>query len=228
MINALIDVDFSVLAGEPVGIVGESGSGKSALLRILAGLDQPSTGDAVVAGSPIAGAKAADLVSLRRDLQIVFQDPMGSLDPRMKIADIGDDIVAELMPVPSPGMGARERAAAVEAMLSLVGMEADSAGRYPHQFSGGQRQRVSIPWALVNRPSILLADEPLSALDVSVRARVLNLLAEKVREYSLTLLMVSRDFSVVRHPCDRVIVVRDERIVESGDTKQVYNHPAHP
>ncbi|MDO5743663.1 MAG: ABC transporter ATP-binding protein [Micrococcaceae bacterium] len=223
-INALIDADFSVMAGERVGIVGESGSGKSTLLRILAGLDQPSTGDAVVAGTPIAGAKEADLVSLRRELQIVFQDPMGSLDPRMKVADI----VAEPLLVPGLGLDARERAAAVEAMLLRVGLEADSAGRFPHQFSGGQRQRISIARALVNRPGILLADEPVSALDVSVRAQVLNLIAEMVQEYSLTLLMVSHDLAVVRHLCDRVIVMKDGRIVEAGDTEQVYNHPAHP
>ncbi|MGB9034461.1 MAG: ABC transporter ATP-binding protein, partial [Paeniglutamicibacter sp.] len=224
VVKALDGVGFSIAAGERVGIVGESGSGKTTLLRILAGLDAPSTGSAVVAGTEVAGAKEADLVPLRRELQIVFQDPMGSLDPRMKVADI----IAEPLLVPGRKLDARGREAAVHKMLGLVGLDADSATRYPHQFSGGQRQRISIARALVNRPSILVADEPVSALDVSVRAQVLNLLADLVDKYALTLLMVSHDLSVVRHLCDRVIVMKDGRIVETGDTEQIYNNPAHP
>ena len=224
VVKALDGVGFSISAGERVGIVGESGSGKSTLLRILAGLDAPSTGSAVVAGTEVAGASEADLAPLRRQLQIVFQDPMGSLDPRMRVADI----IAEPLLVPGRTLDARGREAAVHEMLGLVGLDADSATRYPHQFSGGQRQRISIARALVNRPSILVADEPVSALDVSVRAQVLNLIADLVDEYALTLLMVSHDLSVVRHLCDRVIVMKDGRIVETGDTEQIYNNPAHP
>ena len=224
VVNALSEVSFSIAAGERVGIVGESGSGKSTLLRILAGLDAPSTGSAVVAGTEIAGAREADLAPLRRQLQIVFQDPMGSLDPRMKVVDI----IAEPLLVPGHRLDARGREAAAHKMLGLVGLEPESATRYPHQFSGGQRQRISIARALVNRPSILVADEPVSALDVSVRAQVLNLIADLVDEYALTLLMVSHDLSVVRHLCERVIVMKDGRIVESGDTEQIYNNPAHP
>ncbi|RAX48607.1 ABC transporter ATP-binding protein [Arthrobacter sp. AQ5-05] len=224
VVKALDDVSFSIAAGERVGIVGESGSGKSTLLRILAGLDAPSTGSAVVAGTEVAGAREADLAPLRRQLQIVFQDPMGSLDPRMKVSDI----IAEPLLVPGQKLDARGREAAVHQMLGLVGLEPESASRYPHQFSGGQRQRISIARALVNRPSILVADEPVSALDVSVRAQVLNLIADLVDEYALTLLMVSHDLSVVRHLCERVIVMKDGRIVESGDTEQIYNDPVHP
>jgi peptide/nickel transport system ATP-binding protein len=224
VVNALADVSFTVAPGQRVGIVGESGSGKSTLLRILAGLDQPTTGQATVAGTPIAGAREADLVSLRSALQIVFQDPLGSLDPRMRVADI----IAEPLLVPGRKLDSAGRLAEVHRMLSLVGLEAESAHRYPHQFSGGQRQRISIARALVNRPRILVADEPVSALDVSVRAQVLNLIADLVDEYALTLLLVSHDLSVVRHLCERVIVMKDGRIVESGDTEQIYNNPAHP
>ncbi|WP_411734762.1 dipeptide ABC transporter ATP-binding protein [Paeniglutamicibacter sp.] len=224
VVNALADVSFTVAPGDRVGIVGESGSGKSTLLRILAGLDQPTTGQATVAGTSIAGAREADLAPLRSALQIVFQDPMGSLDPRMKVADI----IAEPLLVPGRKLDAAGRLAEVHRMLGLVGLEAESAHRYPHQFSGGQRQRISIARALVNRPRILVADEPVSALDVSVRAQVLNLIADLVDEYALTLLLVSHDLSVVRHLCERVIVMKDGRIVESGDTEQIYNNPAHP
>ncbi|ASN40328.1 glutathione ABC transporter ATP-binding protein [Arthrobacter sp. 7749] len=224
VVHALANIDFTVAPGERVGIVGESGSGKSTLLRILAGLDTPTGGDAVVAGTSIAGAREADLSALRSELQIIFQDPLGSLDPRMRVADI----VAEPLLVPGQSLDAAARRATVLKMLNSVGLEPDSANRYPHQFSGGQRQRISIARALVNRPRILVADEPVSALDVSVRAQVLNLIADLVDEYALTLLLVSHDLSVIRHLCQRVIVMKDGRIVEAGDTEQIYINPAHP
>ncbi|QXQ10989.1 ABC transporter ATP-binding protein [Paeniglutamicibacter sp. Y32M11] len=224
VVHALANIDFTVAPGERVGIVGESGSGKSTLLRILAGLDTPTGGDAIVAGTSIAGAREADLSALRSELQIIFQDPLGSLDPRMRVADI----VAEPLLVPGQRLDAAARRATVLKLLNAVGLEPDSANRYPHQFSGGQRQRISIARALVNRPRILVADEPVSALDVSVRAQVLNLIADLVDEYALTLLLVSHDLSVIRHLCQRVIVMKDGRIVEAGDTEQIYNNPAHP
>lgn len=224
IIEALADINFTVAAGDRVGIVGESGSGKSTLLRILAGLDAPSRGSVVVAGTEIAGAKEADLRLVHKELQVVFQDPLGSLNPRMRVADIS----AEPLLTPGQRLAARTRSQRVQQMLSSVGLEPESALCYPHQFSGGQRQRISIARALVNRPRILLADEPVSALDVSVRAQVLNLLADMVDEYALTLLLVSHDLSVVRHLCERVIVMKDGRIVEAGDTEQIYTNPAHP
>lgn len=223
-VNALDDVSFTVRSGERLGIVGESGSGKSTLLRILAGLDQPTSGSAIVAGTQVSGANEPQLVDLRRELQIIFQDPMGSLDPRMRVREI----VAEPLLVPGTGMNAVEREATVARMLEAVGLEPESGNRYPHQFSGGQRQRISIARALVNRPRILVADEPVSALDVSVRAQVLNLLADLVDEYALTLLFVSHDLAVVRHLCDKVIVMKDGKIVEAGDTEQIYMRPTHP
>lgn len=219
-VHALRGIDLDVAAGERFGIVGESGCGKSTLLRILAGLDHPTTGSVRIDGEEIAGVPERRLRGLRRTLQLVFQDPMSSLDPRMRVRDI----VAE--PLVAQGIGDR-RARVVEA-LREVGLGPEAVDRYPHQFSGGQRQRISIARALVTRPRILLADEPVSALDVSVRAQVLNLLADLVEELSLTLVLVSHDLSVVRHVCDRVAVMYDGLVVETGPTEQVYTDPQHP
>jgi ABC-type microcin C transport system duplicated ATPase subunit YejF len=158
---------------------------------------------------------------MRRDLQIVFQDPFASLDPRMSVADI----IGE--PLQSQGASRSERLARAEELIEAVGLDRDSLTRFPHQFSGGQRQRISIARALVTRPRILVADEPVSALDVSVRAQVLNLLADLVDEYSLTLVFVSHDLGVVRHLCSDVAVMRSGEIVEQGTTDQVYDDPAH-
>ncbi|MGL3806399.1 dipeptide ABC transporter ATP-binding protein [Paeniglutamicibacter sp. R2-26] len=223
-VRALRDVSFTVAAGERLGIVGESGSGKSTLLRILAGLDQPTSGSATVAGTTVAGATERQLAGLRRQLQVVFQDPMGSLDPRMRVRDI----VAEPLLVPGQALDARQRAAKVAGLLEAVGLDPEAADRYPHQFSGGQRQRISIARALVCKPRVLVADEPVSALDVSVRAQVLNLLADLVDDYALTLVFVSHDLAVVRHLCDSVLVMKDGEIVESGRTEDIYGNPQHP
>ncbi|MEG0448196.1 MAG: ATP-binding cassette domain-containing protein, partial [Comamonas sp.] len=198
--------------------------GKSTLLRILAGLDQPTSGSATVAGTTVAGATERQLAGLRRQLQVVFQDPMGSLDPRMRVREI----VAEPLLVPGQALDARRRAAKVAGMLEAVGLDPEAADRYPHQFSGGQRQRISIARALVCRPRVLVADEPVSALDVSVRAQVLNLLADLVDDYALTLVFVSHDLAVVRHLCDSVLVMKDGEIVESGRTEDIYGNPQHP
>ncbi|MGF9660446.1 ABC transporter ATP-binding protein [Arthrobacter crystallopoietes] len=222
-VQALRGISFDVATGQRFGVVGESGSGKSTLLRILAGLDQPTSGSVRVAGNEVAGAKESELAELRRQLQIVFQDPMGSLNPRMKV----QDIVAE--PLLAPGQkvdSARQRRLVAE-MLGAVGLPADSADRFPHQFSGGQRQRISIARALICQPRVLVADEPVSALDVSVRAQVLNLLSDLVDEYQLTLVFVSHDLGVVRYICDNVVVMNRGQIVESGSTEQIYEAPGH-
>ncbi|GAA4374481.1 dipeptide ABC transporter ATP-binding protein [Paeniglutamicibacter cryotolerans] len=223
-VHALQAANFTVLPGERLGVVGESGSGKSTLLRILAGLDQPTSGSAVVAGNEVAGAKESELVQLRQELQIVFQDPMGSLNPRMKVLDI----VTEPLLVPGRNENAAQRRVMAQDMLEAVGLGADTLDRYPHQFSGGQRQRISIARALICRPRVLVADEPVSALDVSVRAQVLNLLADLVDAYQLTLVFVSHDLAVVRHLCDKVVVMQSGVIVEAGDTETVYTNPQHP
>ena len=218
-VTALGGIDFTVASGARLGIVGESGSGKSTLLNILSGLDRPTTGHVRVGDIRVEAASSQALRRLRENLQIVFQDPFASLDPRMRIADI----VAE--PLIAAGVDKDERTARVEEMIAAVDLDADSLRRYPHQFSGGQRQRISIARALVTRPQILVADEPVSALDVSVRAQVLNLLTDLVDDYALTLLFVSHDLGVVRHLCSEVIVMKDGRIVESGATEDIYANP---
>ena len=223
-VHALTGISFEVPRGGRLGVVGESGSGKSTLLRILAGLDQPTSGSAVVAGNEVAGAKEAQLRELRQQLQIVFQDPMGSLDPRMTV----EQIISEPLLVRGRSETAADRSRMVAEMLEAVGLPASAASRYPHEFSGGQRQRISIARALICRPAVVVADEPVSALDVSVRAQVLNLLADLVDEYGLTLVFVSHDLNVVRHLCDSVIVMRSGEIVEAGDTETVYRDPQHP
>ncbi len=220
VVHALRGVGFEVGQGERFGIVGESGCGKSTLLRILAGVDQPTSGSVEVEGFQVAGRTDRQLGPLRERLQLVLQDPMSSLDPRMRV----EDIIAE----PLVAQGHRRQRGRVEELLAAVGLPADTARRYPHQFSGGQRQRISIARALAPGPQILLADEPVSALDVSVRAQVLNLLVDLVESLDLTLVFVSHDLSVVRHLCDRVIVMNEGRIVESGPTSQIYDDPQHP
>jgi peptide/nickel transport system ATP-binding protein len=220
VVQALAGVDLDIARGERFGIVGESGSGKTTLLRIIAALDRPTAGRVVVDGTDITGVPERRLGLLRQRLQVVFQDPMGSLDPRMRVRDIiAEPLVAQRLD------GREER---VRELLEAVGLPAEAGRRYPHQFSGGQRQRISIARALAPKPHILLADEPVSALDVSVRAQVLNLLADLVAELGLTLVFVSHDLSVVRHVCDRVAVMRAGQVVETAGVEQLYEAPEHP
>lgn len=219
-VHALRGLDFDVARGERFGIVGESGSGKSTLLRILAGLDRATSGSVTVQGTDITRVPERRLGFLREQLQVVFQDPMSSLDPRMRIGDI----VAE----PLVATGRRPTRERVLEVLAAVGMDSAAVDRYPHQFSGGQRQRISIARALAPNPRIILADEPVSALDVSVRAQVLNLLADIVADFSLTLVFISHDLSVVRHVCERVAVMHQGRIVEIGSVEDVYESPQNP
>ncbi|WP_326956423.1 ABC transporter ATP-binding protein [Amycolatopsis sp. NBC_01286] len=214
-VHALRGVSFDVEAGQRFGIVGESGSGKSTLVRLLAALDKPTAGTVSFRGRRIDDLPERKLGFLRSELQIVFQDPMGSLDPRMRVRDI----------ISEP-LGHREPDRVAE-LLAAVGLPEDAAGRYPHQFSGGQRQRISIARALAPNPSVLIADEPVSALDVSVRGQILDLLASLVEQFALTLIFVSHDLGVVRHVCDRVAVMRRGEIVELGDVEQVYDAPQH-
>ncbi len=220
LVEALKGVSFEVARGERFGIVGESGCGKSTLMRLLAGLDQPTSGQVQVEGQTVSGVPESKLGFLRSSLQLVFQDPMGSLDPRMRVRDIiAEPLVAQRLP---------NRRARVAELLDAVGLSPEAADRFPHQFSGGQRQRISIARALAPSPSILLADEPVSALDVSVRAQVLNLITDLVSELGLTLVFVSHDLSVVRHVCERVAVMSEGEIVETGPTQQIFEAPQHP
>ncbi|WP_020015690.1 ABC transporter ATP-binding protein/permease [Promicromonospora sukumoe] len=225
-VQALRGVSLAVQEGQRFGIVGESGSGKSTLLRIVAGLDRATSGRVVTAGVELSPAEPRDLGGLRSALQLVFQDPYGSLDPRMTVGDIVAEPLLNARNVRDGGpRSAAGRRDAVREMLDAVGLPLDAAGRYPHQFSGGQRQRIAIARALVCRPRILVADEPVSALDVSVRRQVLDLLARLADERALTLLLVSHDLGVVRHVCDHVAVMHDGLIVEQGPTGQVYDDP---
>jgi len=220
VVHALRGVNLEVKQGERFGIVGESGCGKSTLLRLIAALDRPTSGQVVVEGTDITTLPERRLRFLRENLQLVFQDPMSSLDPRMRVRDI---IAEPLVVQGHPASGER-----VHELLEAVGLPADAGDRYPHQFSGGQRQRISIARALAPRPRILIADEPVSALDVSVRAQVLNVISDLVDELDLTLIFVSHDLSVVKHVCDRVAVMNAGQIVETGSTTDVYAAPQHP
>ncbi|MFI7419828.1 ATP-binding cassette domain-containing protein [Nonomuraea sp. NPDC049684] len=218
-VHALREVSLTVRRGERFGIVGESGSGKSTLLRLLCGLDRPTGGSVVFDGREITGLPERRLRFLRENLQIVFQDPMSSLDPRMRVRDlVAEPLVALGLPV-----GGR-----VAELLEAVGLPASAADRYPHQFSGGQRQRIAVARALAPRPKVLVADEPVSALDVSVRGQILNLLADLVDELGLTLVFVSHDLSVVRHVCETVAVMSGGEIVETGPVDDVWAAPRHP
>ncbi|MET9341203.1 MULTISPECIES: ABC transporter ATP-binding protein [unclassified Nonomuraea] len=217
-VHALRGVSLDVRRGDRFGIVGESGSGKSTLLRLLCGLDRPTSGSITFEGRQIVGRRERDLRFLRDDLQIVFQDPMSSLDPRMRVRDI----IAE--PLVALGRPVEGR---VAALLEEVGLPASAADRYPHQFSGGQRQRIAIARALAPRPKVLVADEPVSALDVSVRGQILNLLADLIDTHGLTLIFVSHDLSVVRHVCESVAVMHGGTVVERGLVDEVWAAPRH-
>lgn len=216
VIRAVDNVDLDVVRGETFGIVGESGSGKTTLARLLIGLNRPDSGSITIEGMELASA--TDLRPLRHLAQMVFQDPMGSLDPRLKVGEI----IAE--PLRSLKIGG-DHAARVRELLDAVALTADSIDRYPHEFSGGQRQRIAIARALAPHPKILVADEPVSALDMSVQMVTLDLLARLKAEFDLTMIFISHDLSVVHRICDRVLVMEDGRAVEFGVADKVFRHP---
>ena len=227
-VPALSDVSLAIEAGQRFGIVGESGSGKSTLVRLLAGLDRPSGGEVRFAGTEIGGLPERRRRFLRENLQLVFQDPTGSLDPRMRVGDIVAEPLVALRPAQLRQLHTRAgHTHRVAELLAAVGLPADAADRYPHQFSGGQRQRISIARALAPAPKVLVADEPVSALDAPIRAQILDLLASLAETYDLTLVFVSHDLTVVRHLCDTVAVLHEGRIIELGPTERVYREPAH-
>jgi oligopeptide/dipeptide ABC transporter ATP-binding protein len=222
-VQAVTDVSLSLDRGETVALVGESGSGKSTLGRMLLGLLLPSEGRVSFDGTDLASADAAQRRQLHRRMQIVFQDPQSSLDPRRTVgAQIADGLAIHRI-VPSA-----QRRARVEELLAQVGLPPAHAERYPHQFSGGQRQRIGIARALATGPDFLVADEPVSALDVSVQAQVLGLLADLRARLGLALLFISHDLAVVRSLCERVIVMYLGRVMETGPVARVFNAPRHP
>lgn len=218
-VHAVRPTDLTVWPGRSLGVIGESGSGKSTLVRLLAALDSPSSGSLHYRGRPLPRGRAAR--SFRRDTGIVFQDPHSSLDPRMTVGQI----VAE----PLRGLGIRgDRRSRVAEVLDDVGLASPIAARYPHELSGGQRQRVALARAVSHRPRILIADEPVSALDVTVRAQILDLLQGLKRTLDLTLILVSHDIAIVRDLCDDVAVMQSGRILEHGDAARLLTRPQHP
>jgi peptide/nickel transport system ATP-binding protein len=218
--HALRDVSVSLAEGGSLGIVGESGSGKSTLVRILLGLDRADAGEIRYRGRPVVPGRPASLRWFRREVQVVLQDPLSSLDPRQKV----DAIVRE--PLECLGIDG-DHGARVAEVLDAVGLDPAMRSRYPHEFSGGQQQRIAIARALAPRPAVLVGDEPVSALDVSVRAGVLRLLRDLAARYGFSLVLVSHDLGVVRYLCDDVVVLHDGRVVERGRTDTVFAAPAH-
>ena len=220
---ALAGVGFSVRQGRSFGIVGESGSGKSTLARIALALDRPDSGEVRLEGRSLFDLPRRELRAMRAHMQMVFQDPYGSLDPRQRIVKIVAEPLAAL-----GGSGRAERRARVEASLEAVGLKASDALKYPHEFSGGQRQRIAIARALITRPKLVIADEPVSALDVSVQAQALNLMSDLERDAGVTFLLISHDLAVVAHICETTAVMYRGRIVEIGRTEDLFASPAHP
>ncbi|MBB1515301.1 ABC transporter ATP-binding protein [Tessaracoccus sp. MC1679] len=218
---ALNRVTFALPRGESLGIVGESGSGKSTALKLLLALHPPTVGRVLFNGAELNVRDRRQVRELRQTVQPVFQDPYASLDPRMRV----DRIVAE--PLVSLGIGgsSADRRARVAAAIEEVGLDVDTLARYPHEFSGGQRQRIAIARALVTDPAVLVADEPVSALDVTTRIEVIDLLARLRRERQLSIVMVSHDMSVVAALCDTTLVLKDGTVIETGETMSILNDP---
>lgn len=221
-VQAITDVSLSIRRGETLALVGESGCGKSTLGRLLLRLIEPDSGSVNFDGTELTALKAADLRAFRRRMQLVFQDPYASLDPRFTIADC----ICE--PLRAFGASREEMDRAVLELAEKVGINPDHLGRYPHQFSGGQRQRVGIARAIALHPDLVVCDEPVSALDVSIQAQTLNLLRDLQRDLNLTYLFISHDLGVVRYVSDRVCVMFLGCVCEIGRTEEVYGHPRHP
>ena len=222
-VRALKGIDFKVEKGKTLAIVGESGSGKSTLARIIALIDAPSGGELLIEGNRVDISKTRPGPAMRSKVQMVFQNPYGSLNPRQKIGNVLMEPLVINTDVP-----ADERRARAEAMLVKVGLGPEHFNRYPHMFSGGQRQRIAIARALMLNPSLLVLDEPVSALDLSVQAQVLNLLADLQDEFGLTYVFVSHDLSVVRYIADDVMVISEGVAVEHGSRDEVFSDPKHP
>jgi peptide/nickel transport system ATP-binding protein/oligopeptide transport system ATP-binding protein len=223
-VRAVDGVSFDVYRGETLGLVGESGCGKSTTARLLLRLMAPTSGSIKFHGKEIADLKTRQLKDLRREMQMIFQDPYSSLNPRKTVGTI----IQEPFAIHGLKTGEGERKRGVQELMDRVGLNPEHYNRYPHEFSGGQRQRIGVARALALNPKVIVADEPVSALDVSIQAQILNLLRELQRDLGLTLIFIAHDLSVVRHMCDRVAVMYLGHVVEMATAEQLYSHPRMP
>jgi oligopeptide transport system ATP-binding protein len=222
-VRAVDGVDLTIRRGETLGLVGESGCGKSTLARLVTGLLPVTAGSVVFDGDDVTRLRGGRLRRVRRKMQMIFQDPFASLDPRMTVGDILQE------PLDNFSVGSvRERRRRVQELLRLVGLNPNFTNRYPHEFSGGQRQRIGIARALAVNPSFIVCDEPVSALDVSIQAQIINLLQDLQREFKLTYLFIAHDLAVVRHLSDRIAVMYLGKVVETADRNDIYDRPQHP
>jgi len=222
-VRAVDNVSIQIASGETLGLVGESGSGKSTLGRLLLRLIEPTSGNILFEGSDITRASGSQMRVFRRDMQIIFQDPFGSLDPRYRV----EDVIAEPIAI-HENVSRDTRRRRVAELLRAVGLDESAGRRYPHEFSGGQRQRIGIARALALRPKFIVADEPVSALDVSVGAQIVNLLRELQRQLGLTYLFISHSMPIVRYLSSRIAVMYRGQVVEVGDTETITARPSHP